>query len=77
LGFGHCTVPGCVTPGIGLCSYNGTPRTTLANCGPLPFTMPLPFAEYGELRTENGMPLCQKTVPETCQPFSACASHLF
>ena len=23
------------------------------------------------LRTENGIPLCQNTVPETCQPFRA------
>jgi len=35
----------------------------LANCGPLPFTMPLPLAEYGVLRTENGIPLCQKRFP--------------
>ncbi len=47
------------------------PGTTLANCGPPPCTMPFPFAEYGVLNTENGMPLCQKKLPDTCQPFNA------
>ncbi len=28
------------------------------------------------LRTENGIPLCQNTVPETCQPLSACANSV-
>ena len=36
--------------------------------------MPFPFAEYGALKTENGKPLCQNAVPETCHPFSARAS---
>ncbi len=36
--------------------------------------MPFPLAEYGALKTENGKPLCQNTVPETCHPFSARAS---
>ena len=39
--------------------------------------MPFPFAEYGVLRTENGIPLCQNTVPDTCQPFSAYAKKPF
>src|ERR1035437_9347252 len=59
-GLSHWMVPGWVTPGIGLCSYNGTPGITLAYCGPLPWTMPLPLAEYGALTTENG----KATVPK-------------
>ena len=31
--------------GMDECSYSGTPGTTLAYCGPLPCTMPFPFAE--------------------------------
>ena len=34
-------------------------------------------AAYGVLRTENGTPLCQNIVPETCQPLSACANWRF
>ena len=63
-------------PGNGVgARYKGTPGTTLANCGPLPCTMPFPFAEYGVLKTEKGIPLCQNAVPETCHPFSAYPSR--
>ena len=36
--------------------------------------MPLPFAEYGALNTENGRPLCQNTDPEICHPLNALPS---
>src|SRR5260370_36865851 len=70
-GLSHWIVPGCVTPGIGLCWYSGTPGSTLAYCGPLPWTIPLPLAEYGAPKTENGKPLCQKMLPGACHPFNA------
>ena len=55
-------------------ALSGTPGTTLAYWAPLPCTMPFALAEYGALNTENGKPLCQNAVPETCHPFSARAS---
>src|ERR1700733_7501065 len=76
-GLSHWTVPGCVIPAMELCSYSGTPGTTLANCGPLPFTIPSPLAEYGVLKTENGSPVCQNAVPETCHLLTAYPRDLF
>src|ERR1700722_9141245 len=73
-GLSHWMVPGCVIPAIELCWYTGTPGTTLAYCGPLPWMMPFPLAVYGALKTENGKPLCQNAVPDICHPFSARAS---
>src|SRR5580704_17289905 len=69
-GLSHWIVPGCVTPAMARWLYSGAPPMTLANCGPPPCTMPLALALYGELNTVKGRPLCQKTVPDTCHPFT-------
>ena len=45
-GFSHWIVPGWVTPEWLHGGNSGShPGTRLANCGPLPCTMPFPFAE--------------------------------
>ena len=52
------------------------PVVSLPDVGPQ-FVMPSPFAEYGVLNTENGTPLCQNAVPETCHPLTIAPTALF